>query len=180
MKKILLCVPLLAIFAAGFFGCSQQRQWNHEQRKGDARGAAQLPPDGVPRRPERRRVRALLRRSGRAARKQLSRLHGVRPDAGRRRHGGHGGRLDDRRRTERRRPQHAAHLPLQLPRSAGRAARRATTSSRKPFTTASRRRSMRRTPRWTSSSTPFWPTRATCRRSAGWRASVRTTFSAGW
>ena len=33
MKKILLCVPLLAIFAAGFFGCSQQRQWNHEQRK---------------------------------------------------------------------------------------------------------------------------------------------------
>ena len=31
MKKILLCVPLLAIFAAGFFGCSQQRQWNHEQ-----------------------------------------------------------------------------------------------------------------------------------------------------
>ena len=50
----------------------------------------------------------------------------------------------------------------------------------KAFTTASRRRSMRRTPRWTSSSTPFWPTRATCRRSAGWRASVRTTFSAGW
>ena len=33
MKKILLCVPLLTIFAAGFFGCSQQRQWNHEQRK---------------------------------------------------------------------------------------------------------------------------------------------------
>ena len=33
MKKILLCVPLLAIFAAGFFGCSQQRQWNHEQHK---------------------------------------------------------------------------------------------------------------------------------------------------
>lgn len=33
MKKILLCVPLLAMFAAGFFGCSQQRQWNHEQRK---------------------------------------------------------------------------------------------------------------------------------------------------
>ncbi len=33
MKKILLCVPVLAIFAAGFFGCSQQKQWNHEQRK---------------------------------------------------------------------------------------------------------------------------------------------------
>ena len=33
MKKILLCVPLLAMFAAGLVGCSQQRQWNHEQRK---------------------------------------------------------------------------------------------------------------------------------------------------
>ena len=33
MKKILLCVPLLAMFAAGIIGCSQQRQWNHEQRK---------------------------------------------------------------------------------------------------------------------------------------------------
>ena len=33
MKKILLCVPLLALFAAGLIGCSQQRQWNHEQRK---------------------------------------------------------------------------------------------------------------------------------------------------
>lgn len=33
MKKILLCVPLLAMFAAGLIGCSQQRQWNHEQRK---------------------------------------------------------------------------------------------------------------------------------------------------
>lgn len=33
MKKILLCVPLLAIFAAGFISCSQQRQWDHEQRK---------------------------------------------------------------------------------------------------------------------------------------------------
>ena len=33
MKKILLSVSLLAMFAAGFIGCSQQRQWNHEQRK---------------------------------------------------------------------------------------------------------------------------------------------------
>lgn len=33
MKKILLCVSLLMIFAAGFVGCSQRRQWNHEQRK---------------------------------------------------------------------------------------------------------------------------------------------------
>lgn len=32
MKKILLCVPLLALFAAGFLGCSQQKQWNKEQR----------------------------------------------------------------------------------------------------------------------------------------------------
>lgn len=33
MKKILLSVTLLAIFAAGFVGCSQRREWNHEQRK---------------------------------------------------------------------------------------------------------------------------------------------------
>lgn len=33
MKKILLCVPLLAIFAVSLCGCSQRRQWNHEQRK---------------------------------------------------------------------------------------------------------------------------------------------------
>lgn len=33
MKKILLSVTLLAIFAAGFIGCSQRRQWNHEQRQ---------------------------------------------------------------------------------------------------------------------------------------------------
>lgn len=33
MKKILLSVSLLAIFAAGFVGCSQRREWNHEQRK---------------------------------------------------------------------------------------------------------------------------------------------------
>ena len=33
MKKLLLCLPLLAILAAGFIGCSKQRQWNHEQRK---------------------------------------------------------------------------------------------------------------------------------------------------
>ncbi len=33
MRKIFLCVPLLALFTMGFFGCSQQRQWNHDQRK---------------------------------------------------------------------------------------------------------------------------------------------------
>ena len=33
MKKLLLCLPLLALFAAAFPGCSKQRQWNHEQRK---------------------------------------------------------------------------------------------------------------------------------------------------
>ena len=33
MKKILLSVSLLAIFVAGLTGCSQRRQWNHEQRK---------------------------------------------------------------------------------------------------------------------------------------------------
>lgn len=33
MKKILLSVPLLAILAAGFIGCSQRHEWNHEQRK---------------------------------------------------------------------------------------------------------------------------------------------------
>ena len=33
MKKILLCVSLLAVFAAGFAGCSQRREWNREERK---------------------------------------------------------------------------------------------------------------------------------------------------
>ena len=33
MKKTLLCVSLLSMFAAGFIGCSQSRQWNNEQRK---------------------------------------------------------------------------------------------------------------------------------------------------
>ena len=33
MKKILLCVSLLSMFAAGFVGCSQKREWNHDQRK---------------------------------------------------------------------------------------------------------------------------------------------------
>ena len=33
MKKILLCVPLLALAVAGLVGCSQQRKWTHEQRK---------------------------------------------------------------------------------------------------------------------------------------------------
>lgn len=33
MKKILLSVSLLAMIAAGFIGCSQQKQWNNEQRE---------------------------------------------------------------------------------------------------------------------------------------------------
>lgn len=33
MKKILLSVSLLMLFAASFTGCSQRRQWNNEQRK---------------------------------------------------------------------------------------------------------------------------------------------------
>ena len=33
MKKILLSFSLLALFATGFIGCSQQREWNREQRK---------------------------------------------------------------------------------------------------------------------------------------------------
>lgn len=33
MKKTLLCLPLLLLFAAGFLSCSQQREWNREQRK---------------------------------------------------------------------------------------------------------------------------------------------------
>lgn len=33
MKKILLSIFVLATFAAGFAGCSQQKQWNHEQRE---------------------------------------------------------------------------------------------------------------------------------------------------
>ena len=33
MKKILLSFSLLVLFATGFIGCSQQREWNREQRK---------------------------------------------------------------------------------------------------------------------------------------------------
>ena len=33
MKKILLCIPVLALFAAGLAGCSQQRRWNDQERK---------------------------------------------------------------------------------------------------------------------------------------------------
>lgn len=33
MKKLLLCLPLLALVAAGFSGCSKQHEWNQEQRK---------------------------------------------------------------------------------------------------------------------------------------------------
>lgn len=33
MKKLLLSLPLLGLFAIGFGSCSQQREWNHEQRK---------------------------------------------------------------------------------------------------------------------------------------------------
>ena len=32
MKKLLLSTSLLALFAAGFIGCSQRQQWNHEER----------------------------------------------------------------------------------------------------------------------------------------------------
>ena len=33
MKRTLLCLPLLALLAAGFVGCSQRREWKHEERK---------------------------------------------------------------------------------------------------------------------------------------------------
>lgn len=33
MKKLLLSTSLLALFAAGFIGCSQRQQWKHEERK---------------------------------------------------------------------------------------------------------------------------------------------------
>lgn len=33
MKKILLCLPVLFLFATGFFGCSQNSEWTHEQRQ---------------------------------------------------------------------------------------------------------------------------------------------------
>lgn len=33
MKKLLLCLPILGMFALAFGGCSQQREWNHDQRK---------------------------------------------------------------------------------------------------------------------------------------------------
>lgn len=33
MKKILLSTLLLTLFAAGFVGCSQKREWNQDQRK---------------------------------------------------------------------------------------------------------------------------------------------------
>lgn len=33
MKKLLLSLPLLALFASGFLSCSQGHEWNHEQRK---------------------------------------------------------------------------------------------------------------------------------------------------
>lgn len=33
MKKLLLTTSLLALFAAGFIGCSQRQQWNREERK---------------------------------------------------------------------------------------------------------------------------------------------------
>ena len=47
MKKILLCVSLLAVFAAGFAGCSQRREWNREERKA-MRDALHLPQYVVP------------------------------------------------------------------------------------------------------------------------------------
>ncbi len=33
MKKMLLCIALPTILAGVLFGCSQRREWNHEQRK---------------------------------------------------------------------------------------------------------------------------------------------------
>lgn len=33
MKKILLCLPLLLLLAAGFTGCSKKREWDHKQRQ---------------------------------------------------------------------------------------------------------------------------------------------------
>lgn len=33
MKKLLLLLPALTLFAAGFMSCTQQQRWNHEQRK---------------------------------------------------------------------------------------------------------------------------------------------------
>lgn len=33
MKRFLLYLPLLAIAAIGFIGCSQKREWNHQQRQ---------------------------------------------------------------------------------------------------------------------------------------------------
>lgn len=33
MKKILLFLPVLALFATGFMSCMQPKQWNHEQRE---------------------------------------------------------------------------------------------------------------------------------------------------
>ena len=33
MKKFLLIVPVLALFAAAFVGCTQHQKWNHAQRK---------------------------------------------------------------------------------------------------------------------------------------------------
>lgn len=179
MKKILLCVPLLAIFAAGFFGCSQQRQWNHEQRKAmrealrsyrqmvylDDLNDAEfvLFSDEV----------AGQLENSYPVYMEFVQMQGV-DDT-----------VDmvvvstivDELNADARNMRHIYpynYLVAQGVLPAG-----LDHEQQKPFTTASRRRSMRRTPRWTSSSTPFWPTRATCRRSAGWRASVRTTFSAG-
>ena len=162
MKKILLCVPLLAIFAAGFFGCSQQRQWNHEQRKA-------------------------MREALRSYRQMVY--------------------LDDLNdaefvlfsdevagQLENSYPVYMEFVQMQgvddtvdmvvvstIVDELNADARNMRHIYPYNYLVAQGvRRSMRRTPRWTSSSTPFWPTRATCRRSAGWRASVRTTFSAGW
>lgn len=33
MKKILLCLPFVALLAAGFMGCSAKREWKHDERK---------------------------------------------------------------------------------------------------------------------------------------------------
>ena len=33
MKRMFLCLPVVAMFLVGLMGCSAKREWNHEQRK---------------------------------------------------------------------------------------------------------------------------------------------------
>ena len=84
MKKILLCVSLLSMFAAGFVGCSQKREWNHEQRKAMREAL----------RSYRQMVylddltdAEFVLFTDQVAGRHLSRLRNLRGDAGRNRHG---------------------------------------------------------------------------------------------